>query len=459
MTHLVRLNNGVTTVTLTSGVYVLNSYPMRSADINTSSPNSAAQDADITGVVYNDVRETITFFIDASSPSNAQDSLNLVEQFFPLAHRREITDTGNFVYIEVQLTSDSAIWRSEIVTGRVTPSSDAFTSLPQSKIACTLEITRRYFWEVVTPVSLSLSNGGGSGTTLNITNYNSGSNYNYGDVSSGSISGSLPAPAVVKVTNKAGSAVEFKNVYMGINAFAGPSGFTHVFEGESADGGNGSAVSDSSCSGGSRYDFSWTGASSKMAYWLPSSTFLNYAAGQRFRVIARFKGGVSSNVFLKVMAGVYDSPLFIPTWTGDEVQGNGEWLLDLGSIRLPNANYIPGTNYSSGFGITFRTTSTGSLSLDFVALFLADNFRKLEQIPSLLINDGETVEDDSRYHESYYKYASGLKYNVFEGMGSDLYVWPGKTNRVQVLFDEGPTHTINRPMYLQLQYYPRRLTI
>lgn len=449
--HAVELECGSVNLSLSTGSYSLTSYPMKSADVVLS----GVKDQSMT-VKYNDVKETITIFITGSTPANAQSLLDAIERFQSLAHRRLETKQGDIVYIKVKMISDSAYWKSEVLTLKVTPNADSFTSLPQSKLTVTIDVTRRYYWES-TKATVAVTNA--ITTAPDINNHSDSTHANYASTDATTINGSLPAPAVISIKNNSGTDVVFKTVHLAINTHASPTTFKHDFQGENSIWPTPTVTADATCSNGNRGDLAIVSGSGLAYSWSLSVSNINAFGGQYFRAIARFKDNLI-NAYLKLSTGIIVSGVYYPTWTGDEVQADSSSnIVDLGMAQIPRANFQSGFNYSAAFGIQYRTTVSTTLKLDFLHMFPADSYKKIEQPTSFSLAQDDYLIDDSKNDETFLQTGVGsLKQNIFESLGNDLYLFPGKVNKVYVLVAE-PLHVIGRNFWLSVDYYPRRLTL
>jgi hypothetical protein len=464
MAHSVRLTDyTVDTITLSSAPYRLLDYNMSAPRTEFSSSNGLASDTDVINPTYVDVQDTITIMIDNATAALAKQDYERIELFVERVNQRHREDAGPKVYIEVQMQFDSVFWSSEILTMVLKPSEDSFIEIPQGKITFDIIVLRRYYWQNNAETLLTGSNGNGSATLLTIKNHDDATSGddNYASYTASNISGTIKAPIRVTLQNTSGSAVTFKNVHIAVNGIADPTNFQHIWDSGAVSGGIGTNVSDSNSSGGSYRDLSFgvAGDYTSILYWLPSSNFFSITRGRMFRALAACRTALSSNAFLSIGAGVFDSPLFINTWRGDEVQGGtGGLIYDLGNIRLPQSNFVTGTTYSSGFSLNLRCTGATAFQFDFLMLVPASGYRKIEQ-PSTSIPtpNNEYLIDDSLNNETVYRNASNNKLPIYVASGNELSLWPGVTNRVYVLVDE-PSFVATRTMKLQVEYWARRLT-
>lgn len=464
MANQIRINNNVNSpVTFTSAPFILLNYKMGAAETSYAASTKIGMDIDIAGVSVGESRDILTVMLNNATAALTQSDYQELESFVARINMRQSEDSGPKVYLEVQLEADSSFWASEILMMRLQPADDMLIQMAQGKLTFDVEITRRGYWQKVTASTLTGTNGNGSSTAITIKNHDDGGagDDNWASYPGSNIAGTLPGPVRLTIKNASGSSFAFKNVYLGVNGVADPANFQHVWEAENATGGIGSNTSDANSSNGSYRTITVASASDVTAlYWIPSTSFFAAARGIVFRALLACKAAIPVNAFVSLGTGVFDSPLFVRTWRGDEVQGDGaSRIYDLGNVRLPPTNFVSGTTYSSGFSLNLRTTGASAINPDFIMFVPASNYCKITQgASSLLTGNNEFLVYDAANNEATYKNSSGNKLPIYTTSGADLMLWPINTNRIYVLFDE-PSYTATRSLTLQVEHFARRLTI
>ena len=459
--HTVKLYDGTTTITLTSGSYTVNNYDMATANINVQEVQSELIRNRFKKAVYSPITDRLRITIIGSSPADAQAKYQAIESMLQFALRSINIPSAQRLYLKVQLSSDSDEWVSDVLYGTIEPSEDMWVGIPQSVIEANITIVRDILRGPTT--QLSLSNSHGSGTSVTVYNHEDSSHKNSATITT-TIEGTLPSPVKLRLKNSYGSAVTFKTINFGINTHSTPSTFDHILESDESL--FGSTVSDSSCSNGSKKTATVT-ESSTILYkfaWLLDKDFLAKTKGESFIMLARFVGSPPNNVLLAPQVGTYDSPLFFPTWTGNEVLASDyEEIINLGSVSLPGPTYIAGTNYSYGVAIGARGIAAGTptLTLDYVMLIPSDSWAKMRQSSSLLMANNEYVVLDDIEQEYVYQKGSPNyeKLPVFSKRGNQLNVWPDRTNKIMVNWESTSAATIDWTAVLEAWYQPRRLTL
>lgn len=459
--HVVKLSDGTNTITLTSSPYGVNQYLMATSNITVNQVQGALMKDRFQNAEYAPINDRIKIFIVGSNPSDAQAKYSAIETMLQFAIRSINTKSPQNVEIQIQMSTDSDLWKADLFYGSIQPTEDIFTGLPQSVIEAEISLTRGPFKGPLT--QLALSNAHGSGTAVTIYNHNDSGQDNFVDVTS-TIAGSLPAPVKIRLKNNSGSDKVMKNIFIGINSHSDPDNLNFILEGE--DSLFGSTVASATSSNGEHQTFSVSQASSVGAAfaWLLDSTTLSRTKGESFVMLARFKGNPPADVSIAPQVGTYDSPLFLPTWTGQEVLVEDfEELVNLGTINLPSPTYVAGSNYSYGVAIAARGLSAGSktLTLDYVMLVPSDSWANMQQITSLTTANNEFVCLDEVESEYTYQKASPTfqKLSVFKKFGPPLKVWPNKDNRIMVVWEDLDEANINYTTEISAWYEPMRLTV
>lgn len=459
--HIVKLTDGTNTITLTTSPYTLNHYEMATTSISVNEVAGRDIRERVKGATYGPITDRLKILIQGSNPADAQAKFSAIETMLQFSLRRANIPTGQDVELQVQMSSDAALWKADVLFGTIQPNEDLFVGVPQSIIEATILITRDVFRGPV--VQLGLTNANESGSAIEIDNRYDATHDNTARITS-TIAGSLPAPVKIRLKNTYGSSVTFKNVFFGINTHSDPENMDHILEGE--DSLFGSTVASATSSGGEHQTNTVTQASTVGAKfaWLLDSTFLSRTKGESFVMLARFKGTPPNDVLIAPQVGTYDSPLFLPTWTGNEILvSDFEEIVNLGTVNLPGPSYVPGSNYSYGVAIAARGLASGTktLTLDYVMLVPSDSWSQMRQSSSLLTTNNEHVCLDDIDGEYTYQKVSPTyqKLQVFSKTGPTLKIWPNRTNKIIVLWESNSEANVNWTADIEAWYEPQRLTI
>ncbi len=425
MAHSLALTNGTTTAMLTTAGCMLRKYAMQ----------GPAQEGD----GWADVDEEIELSAYGATTAAAQAVIRNIERLLLGAMERQQTQAGPRVYLQVGLMGEAGEWRSEVLSGEVELDPLALQAWGNAHIDFRLVVRRRFFWETAAEVALQWDGGAAS---VSINNGDTGARYNRATIQS--VEGTLPAPITLEVTNSAGAGVAWRRMCVGNDHNVGFTGLNHMIQSGSVQ---------SWGSGGVNHG-------SLLFVLALSTTQISLAKGRFFRITAAFTAA-STNVHLR--AGVYASigGVYEPLALGNEVLnmsgGAALRLVDLGALPIPPGGEGTATT-ALAIIVTARAAGSGNLTLDFVQLAPADGFRRLEQIGYTTAN-GDSVVDDGVEGTVYYLTAANHRYNIVRGLGGPLMVWPGRLNRIMVLYDEGSAYTPGRAMSISGVYRPRRATI
>ena len=440
MAHVISLTDGTTTITFTAA----NGYQVEEYDPRT--PEAENGDA-------GNIAETLQIYITGSSGSQVQTRQVALERLLLGARNRAKSGVGPRVFLQLQLDSDASTWRSEIFAYALPPKEQALRLWPNNVVSLELSILRAPFWEG-TLTQIPLTNASASNNTSGITIYNhddSGANHdNYVQIAAADVGGSLPAPVKVELTNNTGGTLSYKWIWLASNAFCDPANFPHILEGEAFVAGGGTTGSNADSSSSSYATISVTGENYQQ--WTLPSALLTKGRGYDFHLMARFRS-VNNTVYIRpsIMEATGASTL----WRGSETQVGvtSDAVIDLGVIPLP-----PG-GYSSAYAaqrlqLYYKTSSTVTVEVDFLAFFPANTFRRLAVIGPQAANS--QITDDQPEGRAYVVNSSAETPAVVTS-GVPLVVWPNILQRIYVLhsFNNG-TAAIDKTLSVKMWYRPRR---
>lgn len=456
MPHALSITDGTTTISLsTAGVMLVRYIPdPPQFDGRTKAYKAVTESVDL---LFYDVTATAV-----------QAKVEAVERVLRKALERATTGRGPKVYLLYKLSSDADFWRSEVQDYRLQLDADTSQGLPQGKVTAKLLLTRLPYWEGPR-TQIPLSNTNGSGTAaLRVCNCNDGSGsppndrVNYADIAAGVVTGVLPAPLELRLTNTMGTGVSYSTFFIANNPFS--TTHAHVIEGETPVSGFGTSLSgDSSCSG-SGYGRVTAGAGGivKLRYNVPKAT-LNAFAGRLCKVLARFRelpGRREVRLQLWDWSGLSHlgapSPVMVTDY-GDEGQ-----LHDLGTVQLPPGEYAPNWR---GVQLEIQLSALGAetFDLDFLQLTPAEpsTYRRVQQ-RGFLVAANEVVVDDGIEGRIYSVETDGEVYGgLWIALTEPLHVFPAVAQRLTFLHDTSSIVQVPITNHFGVQafYRPRRLTL
>lgn len=418
MTHAVRITDGTTTISLVNEGVLLTQY----------TPDSPT-------ALNGNVTETIEVY--AHDPDKDKDVLvqkvRDIERLLDTASRR-LQDT---VYLEVRVDGQSEWWRSPIFSGRVELNKNTFKEYYNVKAEAAIHIERAgYFEGGESPLNISAS-GQSAREKVRLTNGSA----SWFQVEGSQIAGSVPSPARLRLTNTSGSTVGHRDFYFGINAFNAPTNFDHLASVQSSNKSWPAGITHSQTAG----------------LWKASLTQTQIEAcnGDSFHVIGVFNS-IVSGAYLRCHVGSFD----YHDQTGPEIStgirgGFGTEVIDFGSFLIPSTRN--GANNAINIHITVRGISSGFGDLVHVLLMPTETFRRWRQA-GLFNGDGYFLEEDASLG-AVYRGVANVHYGGVSAYGQPMMLWPGRTQRVYLVWNEDVGFVTNRRMDAQLWYRPRRLTI
>ena len=331
------------------------------------------------------------------------------------------------VYVEYHHQITGYPYRSPIVGGRVTwseerPLREVYQGSAFGVMSVVFE--RANYWESTLSIYL--------GVTV-IKNGNTGQ-YNY--MSLPDIQGTLPAPLLVQMTNNNGTSLATSKFYLATDLGIGFSSNQHMLSGSS---------------------FSWPGAtthSTRLFTAAIPAALLEKTQGEQMHILAGFSSLVASNLYLR--AGIYTSigGIHILAHAGNEKEVGPRKLINLGVLPIPPGGVA---NADVALALTGYSTTSGSATLDFIQVVPAKNALELTQT-GYNLTASAFIYDDGIEQESYYG-TGGNRYNIINRSGGPIMVYPGRTNRLFILFDEGGSFNQGRNLLVNVNYRPRWSTI
>ena len=437
MAHALSITDGTTTFSLSTTNCVLRQYTP--AEPQAGEPT---------------VTETIDVMFYAATVAAMRTAIDILQALLDAARRRQAWGVGAVVYLLYQPDGDATAWRSRIIDARLEYNEDTLRAWGQAKLPASLLIEREPDrWGSLTQISLTNVNGSNNTSGLTVNNHYTGSASNYVQIAGASVTGSLPSPVQLELTNNTGGSVTYYEMLLSSNAFNDPANFTHLLQAETVLASGGSAQSDATCSNGQYVGWSFTGSNSQQ-YTL-SAAFLQKAQGYVFHLLARFRT-VTARAFVR--PHIYDATGTYALWTGDEVELPliSPAIADLGVVPLP-----PG-GYSAAWGalrlyLAWRAEgAVGAVDTDYLAFFPANTFRRLRVLPA--VANGATVVDDGIEGRAYTR-ASGAELAGVQPSGMPLLVWPGLAQRIYFAWSLADMSApITQTFSVKAWYRPRRYT-
>ena len=418
MATAISLYDGTTTINLTlASGYLPEDYKMDSCDF------AKLDDPEITA--------SIDLLITSTTGLLVQALVNAVELMAMAAFRRQ-QKPASFpkVFLQLQMDGEANTWRAEIIDCKLKPGDDFLRNWFAFSQKATLLITHKAFEGPRKELSIS-SNGNSAATGgRSITNNAN----NWIGIAGSQVGGVLPTPVELQLTNTSGGTRNYRHFFLATNAFSDPANFSHRISG-------GSVTLSAS---GSTY----TGEIQVAL----SSTVMQDTQGRSFRPIIRITtlgGPVYCRPELQDSTG--NIPL-TPDTKEVYIPAISTAFIELDSIPLP-----PGGNYASwsdtAFSLLFRGAGAYAITVESTQLTPTDSYQYIAQIGNSIANNVIVTFDNIEeiYHSGGYMY--------YSNKAGRLRVWPGQTQRILILQDEGGSSTTTQTMSVRAYIRERRLTV
>lgn len=406
---LLRITDGTTTVTYSA---------------NTGSPTFGLAGAIYIPTEADDLTVTETAEIVYNGPSaSIISAMTNTRRLLAQAAERLVNSAIPVVYVEYSIADGLPAWRSILHGGRVVwPTERQERQLQNTYATGTmgLVITRLNYWEGPQEALLESAgiNNGTLGNAVNLT----------------APSGDQPAPITVEIVNQ-NPDNDARNFYLTLDSFAGLTGSNHLL----------------TSGAGAK---SWAGAvTHNFLQWvLPISDAVTAKlTGYDVNIMGAFSS-LSAGVYLRAtLYSLVDGSLYVPLSNGGEKYASDHKLHNLGTLQFPkliNGNLV--------VAITVYSTTAGNGTLLFGQLTPARNAVHIESTGEWTSNDA--ILYDGANDTAWYDSGSG-RYPSASARGGPLAAWPGRTNRLFVLYDEFSAFSPSRSLALSVWTRPRRKTL
>jgi hypothetical protein len=384
-------------------------------------------------------------------------ALNTLERLCEAARRRHATGKGVKVYVEYKPVDSDSLYRSELHEGRLVyseePGARRFGDAnPAILVAFTFE--RAPWWEGP-EVELAISSQGYAAATGGRRITNNGIS-NWVQVTGGLVAGTEPGPVRLQLTNDTGSSQDYRHFFVGLNAFASPTSFNGLHQGEADTLGTGS-VAYAGASNGYYRNFNVSSSEQLVASWLLTVPEMT-SGGRWCRLLARFTGYVASHN-IRVRPVIRDYYGLVTLWEGQQIWlptiGAFE-LLDLGSVPIPPGAYSDEYAQCS-LGLQMKADAATTVSIDYIQLVPMDGYKAVEQV-GYQVPAGGAVEVNEM-DDSVYYWSGNQRWPLHVATGPGLRLWPNTTQRLYILHDEGWTSPVANTLSVRLWHRPRRTVV
>jgi hypothetical protein len=364
--------------------------------------------------------ETVAESIDvvfSGTPANILSAFNSIKRL--LREAEEIP-----VYLEYALVNVGTVYRSPIISGEIIWSPNRTlrqfwdtTTIGEAAIV----VTRSDYWE-------------GPETNLadNIAIVN-GTSSPYNAVGITDPGGNLPTPIRVFLASNNVSDIVTPMIYLNVDSFAAMTTNQHLI---------------TSGAGAVTWGANLT-YTTPLWNITPSATVTAKLAGKDVNVLAAFTV-LPSTLYLRAgLSSLFDS-VYQKIQTGGEQYTGGHYLINLGTLQIPKTA-------NSGLVVTISgySVASGAATLSFIQLMPASGMTRLD-----VTHEWKYVENIHHGPDGTF-YDTGIsdQYSNIRPAGGPLMIWPGRTNRLTMLFDQNGSFTSSRQTNVTVFARQRRSTV
>jgi hypothetical protein len=439
MGHAYAITDGTTTFTLTStnSMVLTPGYTPATGDGNAET-----------------VTDSIPLMLYSTTAALLQTAIAGFQTLLNTARRRKVQGIGPQLYLTVQLSSDAAAWRSRIIDARLDLKEDSLNIFGQAKMTATLYLERVPYFEGAL-AELQLSANGQAAATGGRTVTNDPASGNWVQIAAAQVTGNLPAPVMLQLTNTIGSAEVYRRLFLAVNAYSDPANFVQALQGEAATG----VTSTSSAACSATHMTIVNASANPVLKWTLTAAQLQRTQGRRVRIIARLNTSVSS---IYVTPQIRDAAGTAILWQGDEISigfggAGGASYDDCGIVPMPPGGY--GAVYGAlTLALAFRGSETAA-ELDVLQLTPLDSYRYIELAPTSVAN-GESIVHDG-IEEISYVLSGSTWLPLAASFGGALMLQPNTLQRIYILHDtvSNADAPVGNTFSARAYFRPRRSTV
>jgi hypothetical protein len=399
-------------------------------------------------------------FVSTASANTA--NIQAINRLFEQARNYERTETGPKVYIEFDPGTSGTAWRSRVKTGGVILHNTILGPWQyDTRFRLKIEWTRQPFWEgALTQIPLTNASATDDTAGITITNANDATAENWVSIKAADVVGDLPAPIKLQMYNSKNGADETDEIYVFHNVHSTPASLDHILEGEDATGAGITDTGDATDSGDFFASIAWTATTETLvATWALASADLDYMAGGRFAILARWDAAFPyTNVWLRLKLEGTSSVLYTGNLSLIPDLRGLHWL---DTFRLPP--YLAGQANLKGVNLKLyalrNTAGEHTIALDYLMLgaISGDNGWKRFVSVDVGIAYQEYFTHDDTEGFTYRTDTSADIIAEFTGYGGPILLTPNAVQKLYFLTaDENGLAKVDQTWTIKLWYRPRR---
>ena len=436
-TPALSITDGTNTVSLsTSGVILTEYIPVASGGV------------EYEPLRYETVTESCRIVLNGGSEATNAATITTLGQLFERARRRQRINAGVRVYVQLQMSSDASVWRSELLDGRIEPQHETMDMWSTKTPPLTISWERQGFWEGERTALTMTSSVTSPGTTNEVTLYSNDdgtpTQTNWVRIADVYITGSLPAPLEIHLKMAASGMTQPRAMISNL-VFVGPEELDPFEYGSQAE-------------NGAQGDWTGSGITDLVWIWELLEDDVAVMGGHLMRIIVVFTGSVSG-IDVRPVVYAYASGSYQTLYVGQWTRVNGQYV-DLAAVPIPPGGY-DATGGDVALGLSVRHTATGNATIDFIQMTPAGDglYRVLEQVGFQTAANDKFVDDPVNGIAYIQESGSNNHQPIVYPRYMPLHVWPSRDNELRVLLAELNNFTPGRQLTMQAWYRPRRAVL
>ncbi len=403
------------------------------------------------GEERDETTDSLQLLVQGANVAAIQTAVQTIVKLLKQAEMRQKSAIGRQVWLQRTLDGEAQV-RTEVLSGVL-----ELPNLPEQwnryKIEAVLTVQRRNWWEAASNVELQLSASNQSAATGGRTIYNhwdgdTGQGFWF-SVASAQVTGDLPAPVRLELTNNVGGSRAYSALHIANNTLNDPANFVGRIEGESASSG-GSTAADATCSNGNKRNI--TVNTSATVTWALNDAFVADTSGNHMWLLVRvlsLTGAVVVRPEIRTASGTV-------VWRANEPV---RWITSTPHLAIVCTLPIPPGGWDAPWddlvlALVFTSSASVTLSIDYLAFFPADNYQFVPMLGESVANNETIILDGWAGYAGVAN--GGLLRPLVSPRGKPLLLYPGVTQRFYALQMVTNNSNIADTFSVRAYYRPRK---
>lgn len=377
------------------------------------------------------ITETIELWLYGATLSAVQSAKSSLQRLIWRASERKRKQAGPRVYLEWTPMNEATAYRSEILDGALLPEDTILQAWGNNIIPAKLVIERVPYREgaetEIALTSSTQSTAATGGRTITV------GTVPWVGIASTAVTGDVPSPVRLEITNTSGASLSPRNLYFGVNANHNVSltGFIGTSAGGAA---------------------TLTNVWSNLESFGINSAVIEQMAGRRFRIFAVATAVPTTSQWLRAVIRSNSTEIWQPSVA---VQGGVSALIDLGTAPMPPGGEAAA---NAALEVTLQGFGAGSINFDSIFVIPTDSYSRVTQSGGAIANN-QAMSIDWMLNSAWLD-ISLERYLLFGSLTGKLTVFPGRSQRIFTLLDTSAgAFPSTATLSIRAYYRPRRLAV